>query len=146
MFQYKFLLPFLSIYLFCAVSFAFAPQSKPGQISCNALAMTEPTDEYENENENKGGFLSGVSHFFNNLDAVADDFLYKRMGNGEVFYGKRKYKPSGNVEGDYDGMGLTDKGKIDMAREYREEWLEEKRTRDEMRMLREEKDKRNANN
>ena len=132
MFQYKFLLLFLSI---CAVSFAFAPQSRSGQISCTALAMTEPSDE------NKGGFLSG---FFRNLDAVADDFFYKRMGQGEIFYGKRKYKPSGNVEGDYDGMGLSDSLKIEQAREYKEEWLEEKRMRDEMRMLREEKDNRNA--
>jgi hypothetical protein len=66
------------------------------------------------------------------------------MGQGEIFYGKRKYKPSGNVEGDYDGMGLSDSLKIAQAREYKEEWLEEKRMRDEMRMLREEKDNRNA--
>lgn len=136
MFQYyNFLLLFLSI---CSVSFAFAPQSKSGQISWIALAMTEQSDG------NKGGFLSGVSDFFNNLDAVADDFFYKRMGKGEIFYGKRKYKPSGSVEGDYDGMGLTDSLKIEMAREYKEAWLEEKSMRDEMRMLREEKDKRNA--
>ena len=132
MFLYKFLPIFLSI---CAVSFAFAPQSKPGQISCTALAMTEPPDE------SKGGCLSG---FFRTIDAAADDFFYKRMGQGEIFYGKRKYKPSGNVEGDYDGMGLSDSLKIAQAREYKEEWLEEKRMRDEMRMLREEKDNRNA--
>ena len=92
----------------------------------------------------KGGIFSEVGAFFGTLDDVAEDFFYKRMGKGEIFYGKRKFKPSGDVEGDYKGMGLTDKVKIDMAREYKEEWLEEKRMRDEMRMLREDKDKRNA--
>jgi len=91
-----------------------------------------------------GGVVQDFFDMFKNLDAVADDFFYKRMGKGEIFYGKRKYKPSGDVEGDYGGLGLTDKVKIDMAREYKEEWLEEKRMRDEMRMLREEKDQRNA--
>lgn len=94
--------------------------------------------------DNQRGFFAPVAEFFNNLDNVADDFFYKRMGKGEIFYGKRKYNPSGDVEGNYDGMGLSDKGKIDMAREYKEERLEEKRMRDEIRMLREEFDKRNS--
>eukprot|EP00978_Attheya_sp_CCMP212_P041639 scaffold241197_cov37-Attheya_sp.AAC.1 len=59
------------------------------------------------------------------MDDVVDDFFNKRMGNGEIFYGKRKFKPSGSVEGDYNGMGLTDKLKIDITRERKEEWLEE---------------------
>ena len=42
-----------------------------------------------------------------NLDDVVDDFYYKRMGKGEVFYGKRKYKPSGAVKGKYSGFGLS---------------------------------------
>ncbi len=62
----------------------------------------------------------------------------------KIFYGKRKYNPSGDVEGDYNGLGLSDKMKIDMAREYREERLEEKRMRDEIRMLREEFENRNS--
>jgi hypothetical protein len=99
-----------------------------------------PVDE--DDKETKGSFLEGCIDFFSNFDAVVDDFFYKRMGKGEIFYGKRRYKPSGDVEGDYQGMGLSDKLKIDMAREYREEWLEEKRLRDEMKMLREEKDRR----
>ncbi len=42
------------------------------------------------------------------------------MGNGEVFYGKRKYKPSGRVNTEYNGGGLTDWRKIEAAREFRE--------------------------
>ena len=34
-----------------------------------------------------------VSDMMNNFDDVIDDFLNKRMGNGEIFYGQRKYKP-----------------------------------------------------
>lgn len=102
------------------------------------------TQIYMNGESKNGGILSGITDFFGNMDLIAEDFFYKRMGKGEIFYGKRKFKPSGEVEGDYQGMGLSDKLKIDMAREYREEWLEEKRMRDEMRMLREEKEKRNA--
>lgn len=67
------------------------------------------------------------------FDDVVDDFVNKRMGNGEVFYGKRKYKPSGreNTSGQYNGMGMSDKTKIDMAREYREEIKAIKRLREE---------------
>jgi hypothetical protein len=43
------------------------------------------------------------------------------MGNGEVFYGKRKYKPSGRVDSDYNGGGFSDWRKMEAAREFREE-------------------------
>jgi len=43
------------------------------------------------------------------------------MGNGEVFYGKRKYKPSGQVDTEYNGGGFSDWGKMEAAREFREE-------------------------
>jgi hypothetical protein len=68
---------------------------------------------------------------FSNFDDVVDDFLFKRMGNGEVFYGKRKYKPSGrpNTEGKYDGMGMTDQARIDYARAVKEERMEKARQR-----------------
>jgi hypothetical protein len=29
-------------------------------------------------------------------DVVIDDFMFKKMGNGEVFYGKKKVNPSGH--------------------------------------------------
>jgi hypothetical protein len=76
-----------------------------------------------------------MSDMMANVDDVIDDFLNKRMGNGEVFYGQRKYKPSGkeNTEGNYNGMGMSDAAKIDMAREDKEERME----RLEMRRLKE---------
>jgi len=61
-----------------------------------------------------------------NFDDVVDDFMNKRMGNGEVFYGKRKYKPSGrpNTEGKYNGMGQSDRRRADWSRQRKEEMME----------------------
>jgi hypothetical protein len=53
---------------------------------------------------------------FNNFDDVVDDFLFKRMGAGEQWYGKRKYSPSGKVEGDYNGMGRSSSYSIEIAK------------------------------
>lgn len=94
------------------------------------------------QNQQQGPFKD-LFDIFSNFDDVIDDFFYKRMGQGEIFYGKRKFRPSGKVEGDYNGFGLSDKTKIDITRAYKEEWLEEKKMRDEIRMLREERDNRN---
>ena len=47
-------------------------------------------------------------------------FFVGWMGTGEVFYGKRKYKPSGRVSDEYNGGGFTDYRKIEAAREFRE--------------------------
>jgi protein-arginine kinase activator protein McsA len=104
---------------------------------CPSLRMNND----ENSSKKSGPFQELID-IFSNFDDVVDDFFYKRMGQGEVFYGKRKYKPSGKVEGDYNGFGLSDKMKIDMTREYKEEWLEEKKMRDEIRMLKEERENR----
>ena len=70
-----------------------------------------------------------VSEMIESWDDVMDDFFHKRMGNGEVFYGTRKYKPSGrkNTQGKYNGMGLSDSAKIEVARSKRAEFLEQKR-------------------
>merc|ERR1712174_189151 len=78
-----------------------------------------------NLNDNEG--KSGIFDMLRNFDDVMEDFFFKRMGNGEIFYGKRKYNPSGQVEGKYNGMGLSDKTKIDMTREWKEEMMERKR-------------------
>ena len=76
-------------------------------------------------NDKGNGFPDIFKEFFSNMDDVIDDFMFKRMGNGEVFYGKRKNKPSGrpNTDGKYNGMGLTDKTKIDVTREVKEEFI-----------------------
>ena len=62
-----------------------------------------------------------IADIFQNFDDVVDDFFNKRMGNGEIFYGKRKYKPSGTVDSEYNGGGFSDWRKIEAAREFREE-------------------------
>mmetsp|Transcript_6417 Transcript_6417/g.9399 ORF Transcript_6417/g.9399 Transcript_6417/m.9399 type:complete len:140 (-) Transcript_6417:290-709(-) len=121
-------------------SHAFVPCSQQRHVG-NRISMGASEGNDENEKE---GPLAGVRDFFSNLDSVADDFFYKRMGKGEIFYGKRSYKPSGDVEGGYNGFGLSDKGKIDTVRDYKDAWLEEKEMRDEIRALKEEKEKRSA--
>lgn len=68
--------------------------------------------------------LQELGDMFSSMDDVIDDFFNKRMGNGEVFYGKRKYKPSGKVEGQYQGMGLTDKQRIEDTKEHKELWMQ----------------------
>lgn len=111
----------------------------------SVLTIVNAQEEENSDNEETNvvkGFFNEFFDIFKNLDDVAEDFFYKRMGKGEIFYGKRKYKPSGDVEGEYNGFGLSDKLKIDMTREYKEAWLEEKRMRDEMKMIREEKEAR----
>lgn len=64
------------------------------------------------------------------MDDMIDDFFYKRMGNGEIFYGKRKVKPSGKVEGEYNGFGLSDKQRIEDSRVVKLARLEQKRLKE----------------
>mmetsp|Transcript_59967 Transcript_59967/g.177812 ORF Transcript_59967/g.177812 Transcript_59967/m.177812 type:complete len:156 (-) Transcript_59967:394-861(-) len=129
---------------------AFAPS--PIASTPSVRRPTDPDSTAVRANPNDGGGGSGsegrassssknpISEFFQNLDDIVDDFYNKRMGKGEIFYGKRKYRPSGTVEGDYNGMGLSDKQRIDDTREYRDEILEERRMRREMAELRRRKD------
>lgn len=85
--------------------------------------------------ENNGRFnpFKEISEMMSSLDDIVDDFMGKRMGNGEVFYGQRKYKPSGreNTEGSYNGMGMSDKFKIDRAREAKADYLAMKAAREQ---------------
>jgi hypothetical protein len=110
--------------------------------SAVSVLSAAKNDDNEQPQQERNGIVGGFMDFFSNLDDVADDFFYKRMGKGEIFYGKRKYKPSGDVDGEYNGFGLSDKMKIDMTREYKEAWLEEKQMRDELRAIKEEKEAR----
>lgn len=82
----------------------------------------------ENEKQKKG-FLSDLQGMFQNFDDVVDDFVYKRMGAGEQWYGKRKYNPSGRVDGDYNGMGRSDYFRIEIARVQKEEMEKRKQRR-----------------
>eukprot|EP00545_Synedropsis_sp_CCMP1620_P004392 CAMPEP_0119011796 /NCGR_PEP_ID=MMETSP1176-20130426/5896_1 /TAXON_ID=265551 /ORGANISM="Synedropsis recta cf, Strain CCMP1620" /LENGTH=90 /DNA_ID=CAMNT_0006964663 /DNA_START=163 /DNA_END=435 /DNA_ORIENTATION=- len=85
------------------------------------------------DNEDDGGFnpFKGLGEMFSGVDDAIDDFFNKRMGNGEIFYGKRKSNPSGSVEGKYNGMGLTDKQRIEDTRELKAIRMEQKKQRDE---------------
>eukprot|EP00531_Pseudo-nitzschia_arenysensis_P016338 CAMPEP_0116125240 /NCGR_PEP_ID=MMETSP0329-20121206/5705_1 /TAXON_ID=697910 /ORGANISM="Pseudo-nitzschia arenysensis, Strain B593" /LENGTH=154 /DNA_ID=CAMNT_0003619267 /DNA_START=103 /DNA_END=567 /DNA_ORIENTATION=+ len=73
------------------------------------------------EEPKKNGFFGDMKGMMNNFDAVVDDFVFKRMGNGEQFYGKRKYNPTGDYDGDYNGMGQSDLIRIEIARVRKEE-------------------------
>ena len=75
----------------------------------------------ENGNGKPKNFLEDLKGMFSNFDDVVDDFVMKRMGAGEQWYGKRKYNPSGKFDGDYNGMGRSDFMKIEIARVQKEE-------------------------
>jgi hypothetical protein len=95
-------------------------------IARTALKNGKGDDEKESIGWNP---FQALSEAFGSIDDVIDDFMFKKMGNGEVFYGKRKINPSGreNTEGSYNGMGISDKVKIDESRQRKEEYLEERR-------------------
>jgi hypothetical protein len=81
-------------------------------------------------NDNKvPNIFQGIGDMLSSMDDVIDDFMSKRMGNGELFYGQRKFKPSGrpNTEGKYNGMGKSDRLKIDAKLEVKEAIMERKR-------------------
>lgn len=113
----------LTVFVSAAASFQPVKQPSPRPGTRESVVLKA--------NENKG-FPNPFKEFgdmLSSMDDVIDDFLFKRMGNGEVFYGKRKFKPSGrpNTEGKYNGMGMSDKTKIDITREIKEERMERKR-------------------
>mmetsp|Transcript_38521 Transcript_38521/g.43387 ORF Transcript_38521/g.43387 Transcript_38521/m.43387 type:complete len:174 (-) Transcript_38521:220-741(-) len=83
--------------------------------------------------------IEDINGMFQNFDAVVDDFFYKRMGSGEQWYGKRKYDPSGKIDGKYNGMGQTDLLRIEIARVQKEEM----ELRKERRLLLEEEEEGN---
>jgi hypothetical protein len=81
------------------------------------------------DNSNNNNILDDIKGMLKNFDDVVDDFVYKRMGAGEQWYGKRKYNPSGRVDGDYNGMGRSDYFRIEIARVQKEEMELRKRRR-----------------
>ena len=102
-----------------------------------SLSMSKNQDESASNESNP---IASFFDMFSNFDDVVDDFFYKRMGKGEIFYGKRKYKPSGDVEGNYNGFGLSDKGKIDYVREMKEEYEAERAWRAELAKIQKERE------
>jgi hypothetical protein len=90
----------------------------------DSLDLPQPTSSWWGEKGFKNP-LAEFSDMVTRFDDVVDDFMGKKMGNGELFYGKRKYKPSNrpNTEGKYNGMGLTDSLNIEIARALKAERL-----------------------
>jgi hypothetical protein len=108
-------------------------------VACFQPAKPSSRNSVKLKADGKGnGFPNPFKEFgdmLSSMDDVIEDFMFKRMGNGEVFYGKRKYKPSGrpNTEGKYNGMGMSDKLKIDITLEVKEEMLERRRQKQQER-------------
>jgi hypothetical protein len=101
---------------------------------CRAQCMKSEGEERETTAAKNGwNPLSNLKDVFASLDDVIDDFMGKRMGNGELFYGRRKNNPSGrlNMEGEYNGMGYSDPLRIERARQRKEEVLARRRFREE---------------
>ena len=81
------------------------------------------------DNEGDTGKFNLFQDFFANLDDVVDDFVMKRMGAGEQWYGKRKSNPSGKFDGNYNGMGKSDFYRIEIAKVQKEEIEKKKKQR-----------------
>lgn len=118
---------FMLIVALLCVSYTFAFQPVG---TCRIAWTSLKNDKGDDEKESSGwNPIRALSEAFGSIDDVIDDFMFKKMGNGEVFYGKRKINPSGreNTDGSYNGMGMSDKVRIDESRERKEEYLEQRR-------------------
>jgi hypothetical protein len=99
-------------------------------VSSSPLRLQSILRADNRNNDNKvPNIFQGIGDMLSSMDDVIDDFMSKRMGNGELFYGQRKFKPSGrpNTEGKYNGMGKSDRLKIDAKLEVKEAITERKR-------------------
>ena len=85
-------------------------------------------DRDQSNNKKPKNIFEDIRGMLANFDDVVDDFVMKRMGAGEQWYGKRKYNPSGRVDGDYNGMGRSSHYAIEIAR-VQKEVMEERRQR-----------------
>lgn len=114
------------VLLFTIVSYTIGFRSvKPAFFPRKTMVVNSKDDkQWELPN-----LFQEAKDMLSNWDDVIDDFMFKRMGNGELFYGKRKYKPSNkpNMNGKYSGMGISDSMKIEMARQRKEEMMERRR-------------------
>ena len=116
----------LTIAALVAVVSAFVapPSSSNKRIQLNDKKWDVEEDITQQQQQQQFSFpnpLAELADMWQNFDDIVDDFFNKRMGNGEQFYGQRKYKPSGKVTTDYNGYGFSDFRKIEAAREFREE-------------------------
>ena len=134
-------LSFVVVAAIAASTTAFSPLSTPCTARKFATRLQFGEDKSSSDETKKPKNLwEDMKGMFTNFDDVVDDFFYKRMGAGEQWYGKRKYNPSGRLDGDYNGMGMSDHFRIEIARVRKEE-LELKRQR---RLAAEEEKRRNS--
>ena len=123
---------FVIICIIATTALAFGIPSPIIRTSCSSSFSTTTNRSAQKETKNNDeetqttnenailSFAKSLVDLFENFDDVMDDFMNKRMGNGELFYGKRKYKPSGKISGQYNGFGLSDKGRIEGVQFYKE--------------------------
>lgn len=97
--------------LLCAVvaCSGFVPQISPSMIRQTNIVR------FEQEKDDGGGIFSGISNFFQELDAFMDDASARRLGNGAAFYGKRK----SNFYGEKDKNKKKDRTVSDPTEDYR---------------------------
>lgn len=114
--------------LLCGLSsvaaFPIPSQKSSGRFNSKLLASGDD----EGRATEPSNLLEDIKGMLSNFDDVVDDFVMKRMGAGEQWYGKRKYNPSGRVEGDYNGMGRSSYYAIEIAR-VQKEMMEERKQR-----------------
>ncbi len=115
----------LTLVVLVAVATSFVAPSPHAQGNKSTQLLERKWDAEEGRTQqqqfNFPNPLTELADMWQNFDDIIDDFFNKRMGNGEVFYGQRKYKPSGKVTTDYNGYGFSDFRKIEAAKEFREE-------------------------
>jgi len=108
----------------------YVPTQNSGSSTSNMRDSTVLSANRNGNDDDKSdkpkNFLDDLKGMFQNMDDVVDDFVMKRMGAGEQWYGKRKYNPSGRIDGDYNGMGRSSHYSIEIAR-VQKEVLEERR-------------------
>mmetsp|Transcript_23062 Transcript_23062/g.54730 ORF Transcript_23062/g.54730 Transcript_23062/m.54730 type:complete len:159 (-) Transcript_23062:959-1435(-) len=104
---------------------AFQPTTYPHSQSSHhhhhRLTLEQTSCLYASRDEDKNGQEKKKRSFWDALDDVVDDFVMKRMGAGEQWYGQRKNNPSGNFDGKYEGGGRSDAFQIEIAKIQREE-------------------------
>jgi hypothetical protein len=106
-----------------AAAFVTTPSSQSKSYSTQLMEKWN-ADEERTQQQQQFNFpnpLTELVDMWQNFDDIVDDFFNKRMGNGEQFYGERKYKPSGKVTTEYNGYGFSDFRKIEAAKAFREE-------------------------
>uniref|UniRef100_A0A7S1BFW7 PS II complex 12 kDa extrinsic protein n=1 Tax=Corethron hystrix TaxID=216773 RepID=A0A7S1BFW7_9STRA len=92
--------------------------------SCKAFLIPHPRQQHlaETKTSLSAGIGDAFGSIFKRIDDEMDDFFFKRMGKGEIFYGARKVNPT--ETGEYEGFGLSDYQKIEERKAQKAYWEE----------------------